>query len=309
MFRHAPSVAAALALAIVAMPARAQDDIAGRDEAVYTTKIRVPSGATFRVYNYNGPIETTVAAGAEVEIRAEKLTQSDGRARAAGFMTVRDGNDVTFCAVRIGHDRCNARGLDHDDWDDDDDDRRGRPPRISMRVAVPKGVQLVVATGNGELTVAGTGAGLRARSGNGDVTVSASGDAVDAGSGNGDIEVSGAGGPVDVRTGNGRIRVRTTTGPVNASTGNGSVDVSMDRLARVEDMEFRSGNGRITVSLPANYQGRIDATTGNGGIESDFPVTVEGRLSPRHLRGRIGEGGARLRLSTGNGSIVLRKSN
>ena len=305
-----------IALTAIATPAGAQDRLLGRDDSVFTTTLAVPAGGAFRLYNFNGPIETTLAAGSQIEVRAVKSSRSRDRIRAVAFEVVRDGNTVALCAVRVARSRCSATGMerddddregrDHDhDWDDDWDD--DRPPRVAFRVAVPKGIALTVVTGNGEMTIAGTGAGLRARSGNGDVTVAAAGDAVDVSSGNGDLEVSGAGGPVRARTGNGRVRVRTTTGPVNASTGNGAIDVEMERLARIEDMEFRTGNGRVTVTLPANYEGRIESSTGNGGIESDFAITVDGRLSPRSVRGTIGKGGPRLRLSTGNGSIYLRK--
>lgn len=299
----------ALVAAAVALPLNAQEpQLLGREDSVFTTSLTVPSGGTFRLYNFNGPIETTLASGSQVQVRAEKRTRTDSRMRQVGFTVVKDGNTTTLCAVHVGHTRCRADGMDHDhdDWDDDDDD--GRPPRVVFTVAVPKGVRVVLMTGNGEMRLVGTGAGVRARSGNGEITVAAAGDAVDVSSGNGDIEVSGAGGPVEVRTGNGSIQVRTTVGPVNAGTGNGPIDVQMDRLTKAENMEFRTGNGRITVTLPANYEGEIDSSTGNGGIESDFPITIEGRTSPRHLRGVIGKGGPRLRLSSGNGSIRLRKA-
>ena len=46
----------------------------------------------------------------------------------------------------------------------------------------------------------------------------------------------------------------------------------------------------------------------NGEIETDFPLTVTGRISRRHLSGTIGGGGRTLELETVNGSIQLRKS-
>jgi len=46
----------------------------------------------------------------------------------------------------------------------------------------------------------------------------------------------------------------------------------------------------------------------NGSIETDFPLTVTGRLGPRRVTGTIGNGGRRLALETVNGSIRLRKN-
>lgn len=44
----------------------------------------------------------------------------------------------------------------------------------------------------------------------------------------------------------------------------------------------------------------------NGAISSDFPVTMTGRISPRRMRGQIGQGGRDLALRTVNGPIRLR---
>lgn len=46
----------------------------------------------------------------------------------------------------------------------------------------------------------------------------------------------------------------------------------------------------------------------NGSIETDFPLTVRGKLTSRRLAGTIGSEGRELRLETVNGSIRLRKA-
>jgi hypothetical protein len=48
--------------------------------------------------------------------------------------------------------------------------------------------------------------------------------------------------------------------------------------------------------------------TVNGRVSSDFPLTLSGRINPRHIRATVGKGGRRLRFSTVNGSVDLRKS-
>lgn len=45
----------------------------------------------------------------------------------------------------------------------------------------------------------------------------------------------------------------------------------------------------------------------NGSVDSDFPITIQGRMQRRHLRGTIGSGGRSLELTTVNGGIELRK--
>ena len=47
--------------------------------------------------------------------------------------------------------------------------------------------------------------------------------------------------------------------------------------------------------------------TVNGDIETEFPLTVSGRVGMRRIRGTVGQGGRTLELETVNGSIRLRK--
>ena len=43
-------------------------------------------------------------------------------------------------------------------------------------------------------------------------------------------------------------------------------------------------------------------------LSSDFEISVVGRLDSHHVRGTIGTGGPLMRLSTGSGTIELRKN-
>ena len=82
----------------------------------------------------------------------------------------------------------------------------------------------------------------------------------------------------------------------------------MDAIEDVpEDMEFSSGNGTVTVTVPENFNGELVATTGSGKFVSDFPLTIRGRIEPRRVRATIGRGGRRITISTGNGDVELRK--
>jgi DUF4097 and DUF4098 domain-containing protein YvlB len=81
----------------------------------------------------------------------------------------------------------------------------------------------------------------------------------------------------------------------------------MSALESTDDMEFNTGNGSIDVRLPANVAARIDANVSRNGFETDFPLQLPGGWSSDHIRGTINGGGPRIRLSTGNGRIAIRK--
>jgi hypothetical protein len=64
----------------------------------------------------------------------------------------------------------------------------------------------------------------------------------------------------------------------------------------------------VNAGLPLEINANIDAETVNGRVETDFPVKIMGKVSPRHLRGTIGSGGPTLKLITVNGSISLHEA-
>ncbi|HYY93881.1 MAG TPA: DUF4097 family beta strand repeat-containing protein, partial [Pyrinomonadaceae bacterium] len=67
-------------------------------------------------------------------------------------------------------------------------------------------------------------------------------------------------------------------------------------------------NGSIDLTFPAGLNADFEAQTLNGQISTDFPLTVQGTFSRRHMSGTIGSGGRELRLETVNGSVRLRRS-
>lgn len=276
----------------------------GRDTEVFTRTEAVARGEWFRFYSPIGEITVTEGTGTQVELRAEKILRS-GRATDIGFVLRRTGEGVTICAVFDQDDECSDTGLRSDrrrNWS-----RNFRPPSLNVTIRVPAGVRLAVHSGNGDIGVTGAHAELVARSGNGRVRVSGTAGEVDAASGNGAVTVESVRGPVRANSGNGDVRVTTVQGPVSAASGNGDLIIRMTELRMADDMEFTTGNGRIEVTVPAEFNANVDASTGNGGILTDFPIQVTGRISKTRMRGTIGQGGRRLRLVTGNGEIEIRR--
>ena len=265
---------------------------------------QIPAAGRLRIADVHGDIRVTAASGDRATVHADVRRTGD-RSSEIVFDVVNDGANVTICARWSDSRPCSARGR-HDDNDNDSD---GESASADFTVQLPRTVRLDVETGNGIIDISGTGSDVVASSGNGAVRIAGATGSVRASSGNGDLTIEGAGGPVTASTGNGAIRAITAEGPVSASTGNGNIDVRMQKLGTRGPMEFSTGNGTVTVSIPASMAADLDADTGHGRIESDFPLQVAGRIDPGHIRGTIGGGGPRLRLSSGNGNLVLRSIN
>jgi DUF4097 and DUF4098 domain-containing protein YvlB len=126
---------------------------------------------------------------------------------------------------------------------------------------------------------------------------------------NGGVRVDTITGEVLVSTTNGGIEVDRISGAVEAHTTNGGIDVDLMAYNGASDLEFRTTNGTITVTLPKDVKGTLEAETTNGHIEVDFPVTIQGRFSKKSIQGELNGGGpALIRLRTTNGSIHLREA-
>lgn len=297
----------ALVAALLILPALSDaQTLVGRSDSIYTWRGAMAASALLTIRNFNGPIDVRPAEGGTAEVRAEKRTSRGGGAIEDVAFEVQKGGsgDVTICATLRNSNPCDDRGY-HGDGGDRGNGRRN--VTVAMTVFLPRGARLRVATGNGAVSVERVGGDIQASTGNGPVRVDGTDGSVRVSTGNGDVDVRGAKASVRVSTGNGRVTIATADGPVEASSGNGDIDVSMTQLKARDDMTFSTGSGSVRVTLPAGYNGDLDASTGNGELRSDFDLKIQGRMNPRHIRATIGEGGPKLRLTTGNGRLEVLK--
>jgi DUF4097 and DUF4098 domain-containing protein YvlB len=119
------------------------------------------------------------------------------------------------------------------------------------------------------------------------------------------------GGDIDVKTlkldvGSGGVRLdRIKAQRVAADAGSGGVELAF--LSPVVDLTAEAGSGGITIRVPETQGADIDIETGSGGIDTDFTISTS-RFARRHIRGTIGNGGGRIRIEAGSGSVRLLKS-
>jgi DUF4097 and DUF4098 domain-containing protein YvlB len=124
---------------------------------------------------------------------------------------------------------------------------------------------------------------------------------------NGPVRVDGATSEVEATSVNGEVSASSSGGPVNASTTNGRVTARMGRFDSREDLTFSTVNGSVVAEFTGDLDADVELSTVNGRFQSDYPITVSGRLDPKRLRARIGKGGRRIRLTTVNGNVELRR--
>lgn len=122
---------------------------------------------------------------------------------------------------------------------------------------------------------------------------------------NGGVSAERIGRRAEVSSVNGGVRVSTSEW-AKASSVNGSVTCTFGK-ADWDRLKLSSVNGSIHVTMPADANTEVHFSSVNGNFESDFPVTIQGRMSRHSMEGKIGNGGRELVLSTVNGSVELRK--
>src|SRR5262249_52932136 len=96
-----------------------------------------------------------------------------------------------------------------------------------------------------------------------------------------------------------------------ARSGDGSVTIRADDGSRAtDDWDITTGDGSITLEVPGDFGGELDAHTGDGTVHmSDLTLSnVTGTIGRRTVRGRLGSGGPNIRLRRGDGSITLRRA-
>lgn len=242
---------------------------------------------------FDGSIEVTTWDKSVVGLTIERRAGSQAEAEALKVTTSQDGNRIVVEAVQP--ERTVQVGI-----------HMGRSVRFV--VSVPKNTDLVARTGDGSITVTGVHGRLELRSGDGSVTGTGLAGEIAAQTGDGSVALEGVKGKVDVDTGDGSVRIAGAPTVLRAHTGDGSVALDLEAGTAIKDnWEITTGDGGVSLELPGTINAELDASTGDGTIDaSAFGLRAEGE-SKRELRGRLGTGGAMLKVRTGDGGITIAK--
>lgn len=120
---------------------------------------------------------------------------------------------------------------------------------------------------------------------------------------NGTLRVSGVEMVEDLRTVNGNIEVYDGGGSVHARSTNGSVHLELLHVGGKNGAVAETTNGSVLLAVPADTQADLEARCMNGNFSSELPIAFETTMRPREIQGKLGNGGAPIRLHTVNGGI------
>lgn len=107
----------------------------------------------------------------------------------------------------------------------------------------------------------------------------------------------------DLHTVNGNIQVFEGSGNVHAHTTNGNVYLELKHPADAHGALAETTNGSVLLAVPADLPANLEARCMNGSFSSELPFVMDGAAQQRVMHGKLGHGGAPIRLGTVNGTI------
>src|SRR5688572_8408430 len=180
-------------------------------------------------------------------------------------------------------------------------------------VSVPRHATVLARTGDGGIRIEAVEGRLELRTGDGSIHVSDVKGELVLNTGDGSITVDHAEGRLTLETGDGGVNVEGNLSVVRMHTGDGSIVYRADTASRMDDdWEISTGDGSVSIYLPPGFNADLDAHTGDGRIRNDLDISGttpsnhdSDERDRRTLRGKLGQGGRRLKVQTGDGSITL----
>lgn len=262
-----------------------------RAEREETVTVDAPKAGQFRVHNPNGRTRITGEDRSDIQVAVHKSARAESAEAAEGLL---DAIQLVFHDTEDGLDlevetpqKWNRRGLAH------------------LCIRLPRDLQVAVAASNGRIEIKGLRGGVRARSTNGSACIADVVGDVQVTTSNAKVSCSCICGKLTARSSNGKIEIEQQRGGVDASTSNGLIRASFDAVGP-DGIQLATSNGRIVIDLPDPVDADLDARVDNGVIRNERQLDQTSRESNGRLVGRLGHGGALIKLRTSNGSISVR---
>jgi hypothetical protein len=210
---------------------------------------------------------------------------------------------------------------------------------ISYDLVVPAQTQLTSHSGSGGQEIDGLVGSIRVDAGSGDIRIANITNTVRAETGSGDMKLASVKGEVYAKTGSGSIRATDISGGFEGETGSGHIEVQQSAPGSVRvrtgsggieargvrgALEARAGSGEILADgepragwsvhagsgsvrlrLATDAAFDLNAHTSSGSISVNRPVTVQGIINRKEIRGRVRGGGPEVEVQTSSGNIEI----
>jgi hypothetical protein len=120
--------------------------------------------------------------------------------------------------------------------------------------------------------------------------------------GRGEIAANHVRGSLTLASGRGGIEIRDLEGPATAKTERGSIVAS---FVGAPEGQLETSHGSVRVVVPDDAGADLEAISRRGSVLLAPGLPLEGARNEAHVAGKLGSGGAPLRLYTARGSVYL----
>ena len=123
---------------------------------------------------------------------------------------------------------------------------------------------------------------------------------------NGSVTVSNMTNYSAISAVNGSVKASNIRGTAKLQTVNGTVYADFDRLKDNSIISLGTVNGSVKLLIPSDSNATVKADTMNGRISNEFRLPVrKGKYVGRDMYGKIGNGNAKIKLSSVNGGLSV----
>lgn len=158
-------------------------------------------------------------------------------------------------------------------------------------------------TGSGDIAIEQVKGNVRAKTGSGSIHATQIFGSFEGSTGSGHIVLEqAAAGAVRAETGSGGMELRGVQGSLEATAGSGTVSAEGNPTA---SWTVRTGSGGVHLKLASDAGFDLNARTNSGSISVSQPVTVQGTINHKELRGKVHGGGVPVEVETGSGNIEI----
>jgi DUF4097 and DUF4098 domain-containing protein YvlB len=186
-------------------------------------------------------------------------------------------------------------------------------PTARLRVALPRMSNLQASSGDGTIAVEDVSGKIGLDTEDGSIRAARLSGEIRVRSGDGTIRMEKVEGRLDLETTDGAIELDAKPTTLRGRTGDGAIRLHVaPDTTMAEDWELTTGDGSITLTLPAGFNAELDAESGDGSVRSTHPgIRTETRTGSdreerrRSLRTTIGSGGKMLRVRTSDGTVRI----
>jgi DUF4097 and DUF4098 domain-containing protein YvlB len=306
--------AAIVTVALAAAPALAEQ----KYEEKFEKTVPLSKTGLFALGSVSGNIEVMTWKEAQVKIEALKVSKADTQDKAkenAAKVTIEVTAEADAVRVETKYPKRNGGFWGGDSIKVSVDYKVWVPEQAGVDLSSVSGdVEVASIGGKAKITCVSGNVGLRGAAGadikltSGDLTMeNISGDAYVKGV-SGDIDVTKVKGSIKAEAVSGDIKLLEVSdaSTIDVKTVSGNVTYQGVIKPGAHD-EFKTMSGDVRVTIPADSSFDLEASTFNGDINSEFPITTNGKISPREIRGTVGKGGATLSVKTFSGNVDIKK--